>query len=118
MSSAQERAAEVIQQHSIECTGLGGVTCGGCRDADWMSWFAYRRHLAAALAEANLLVDDDTARLVALGKAVEGLDPARWRWTRLVIYREAGVESPTRPETPPDGTPSEGDTAPVSGGAG
>lgn len=100
MSSAQERAAEVIRS---------------------MFQFAnprWQHNAAQALAEANLLVDDDTARLVALGKAVEGLDPARWRWTRLVIYREAGVESPTWPETPPDGTPSEGDTAPVSGGAG
>ena len=39
----------VLAMHTIECTGLGEVTCARCRDLGWMSWSAYREHLALAL---------------------------------------------------------------------
>jgi Rad3-related DNA helicase len=47
--------ARVLRGHRIECTGLEGVTCRGCRELGWMSWLVYYGHQAAALAEAGLL---------------------------------------------------------------
>lgn len=41
--------AEVLSEHSIECTGVGEVTCHGCRQLSWMSWFTYREHVAEAV---------------------------------------------------------------------
>jgi hypothetical protein len=43
------RVMEVLKLHTIECTGPGEVTCRACRDKSWMSWFEYRRHIAAEL---------------------------------------------------------------------
>lgn len=39
----------VLAEHAIECTGRGEVSCGGCREAGWMTWRAYREHLADAI---------------------------------------------------------------------
>jgi hypothetical protein len=41
-----EQVAEILATHTIECTGPGEVTCRGCREAGWMSWYAYRQHVA------------------------------------------------------------------------
>jgi hypothetical protein len=41
--------ADVQRDHTIECTGIGEVTCRGCRGLGWMSWTAYRTHVAAAV---------------------------------------------------------------------
>lgn len=46
---SQEALEEVLLTHNIECTGPGEVTCRGCRDRGWMSWVAYRRHIADAV---------------------------------------------------------------------
>ena len=40
----------VLREHTIECTGLGEVTCRGCRAAGWMTWHAHRTHVAVLLA--------------------------------------------------------------------
>jgi hypothetical protein len=42
----KEAVVEVLADHTIECTGLGEVTCRACRDLSWMSWSQYRGHLA------------------------------------------------------------------------
>lgn len=55
MSSAQERAADIVHD-AMDGEGWNAMT------------------IADALHAANLLVDDDTARLVELGRAVEEAD--------------------------------------------
>lgn len=40
----------VFGAHSIECTGIEGVTCRGCRASGWMSWSAYRVHVLEQVA--------------------------------------------------------------------
>jgi hypothetical protein len=52
----REQAAEVLAAHTIECTGLGEVTCR-CREHGWMSWGDYRAHVIDMLAAAGLLPD-------------------------------------------------------------
>lgn len=42
----KEAVVEVLTEHTIECTGLGEVSCRGCRDGGWMAWSQYRGHLA------------------------------------------------------------------------
>lgn len=49
------RVQSVLADHNIECTGLGEVTCRGCRERGWMSWSEFREHQAHALADAGLL---------------------------------------------------------------
>lgn len=44
-----EGLARVLAAHNIECTGIGEVTCRGCRDLSWMTWADYRTHVATAL---------------------------------------------------------------------
>lgn len=46
---SRERVVEVLATHAVECTGLGEVTCGGCRDRSWMSWWDYHQHIADAM---------------------------------------------------------------------
>ena len=43
-------ALRVLRVHTIECTAPGEVTCRDCRDKGWMSWSAYREHVAALIA--------------------------------------------------------------------
>jgi DNA-binding MarR family transcriptional regulator len=45
----EEQVLTVLRAHGIECTGLGEVTCVGCRSAGWMTWGEYRLHLARAI---------------------------------------------------------------------
>jgi hypothetical protein len=42
----REAVVEILADHNIECTGLGEVTCRGCREVGWMAWSQYRGHLA------------------------------------------------------------------------
>jgi hypothetical protein len=59
MSSRQElelRIQDALGEHRIECTGLGEVSCAGCRDKGWMSSYQYDRHLAVLIAD--LAADD------------------------------------------------------------
>jgi hypothetical protein len=42
---------DVLEGHRIECTGLGEVSCGGCRDKGWMSSYQYDRHLSVLIAD-------------------------------------------------------------------
>lgn len=58
MTDTTTEVARVLGEHRIECTGLEGVTCRGCRERGWMRWYEFERHQAAALAEAGLLRDD------------------------------------------------------------
>lgn len=46
----RDAAMTVLQQHGIECTGVGEVSCRGCRDRGWMAWMDYREHLADLIA--------------------------------------------------------------------
>lgn len=46
----RDAALQVLQQHGIECTGVGEVSCRGCLDRGWMSWMDYREHLANLIA--------------------------------------------------------------------
>lgn len=95
MSSAQERAVEVLYQRVMGDPHSGVLPFEVWRGAcDWY---------AEALADANLLVDDDTARLVALGRAVEAMERldesvsvignGMWNACLDAIYREAGVRA-------------------------
>lgn len=43
----------VLAEHTIECTGVGEVSCRGCRETGWMSWTAYREHIADAIIAAT-----------------------------------------------------------------
>ena len=52
--ASRERVVEVLTTHRIECTGPGEVTCRDCRDKGWMSWSAYRQHVADALLAAGV----------------------------------------------------------------
>jgi hypothetical protein len=47
--ASRERVVEVLRMHRIECTGPGEVTCGGCRERSWMSWWDYHQHIADAV---------------------------------------------------------------------
>lgn len=42
----REAVADVLREHTSECTGLGEVSCRGCRERGWMSWSEYRGHIA------------------------------------------------------------------------
>lgn len=44
----------VLREHRIECTGLEGVTCRGCREKSWMSSHAFRAHQIDAIRAALL----------------------------------------------------------------
>lgn len=44
------KALNVLAEHTIECTGLGEVSCRGCRESGWMSWSTYREHVAELIA--------------------------------------------------------------------
>lgn len=37
---------EILAVHRVECTGLGEVTCRGCRADGWMSWPKFQDHVA------------------------------------------------------------------------
>lgn len=43
----------VLREHTISCTGIGEVSCAGCRGAGWMTWSAYRQHLADIIARGD-----------------------------------------------------------------
>lgn len=45
----EDQVLTILRTHGIECTGLGEVTCFGCRSAGWMTWSEYRLHLARAV---------------------------------------------------------------------
>lgn len=45
----EDQVLTILRTHGIECTGLGEVTCVGCRSAGWMTWGEYRLHLARAV---------------------------------------------------------------------
>lgn len=49
-----EEIARALGEHRIECTGLEGVTCRGCRELGWMSRLAFEQHQATALRTALL----------------------------------------------------------------
>ena len=42
----------VLNEHRIECTGPGEVTCRGCRERGWMGWYDFHRHLAERIVTA------------------------------------------------------------------
>lgn len=52
-----EEVARVLGEHRIECTGLEGVTCRGCRERGWMPRYAFEKHQAAELRTALLGAD-------------------------------------------------------------
>lgn len=52
-----EEITRVLGEHRIECTGLEGVTCRGCRERGWMSRYAFEQHHARALVAALLGAD-------------------------------------------------------------
>lgn len=45
----RKRLTEAMAAHTIECTGLGEVTCRCRQPAGWMSWYEHRRHVTDAL---------------------------------------------------------------------
>ena len=49
VETKREEIIAVHREHAIECTGVGEVSCRGCREAGWMSWATYREHLADAV---------------------------------------------------------------------
>lgn len=52
-----EEMTRVLGEHRIECTGLEGVTCRGCRGLGWMPRYAFEQHQAAAIRTALLGAD-------------------------------------------------------------
>lgn len=60
-----DQIAEVLAAHVIECTGLGEVTCRGCRDRGWMHWSAWQRHVAEQVAAIPMVVTAEQVRATA-----------------------------------------------------
>lgn len=140
MSSAQERAAFiVIVDHSAGHEPVIGdvlwalLNSRTFNEASNPDWKVHVTDLTPEMLAHHKLVDDDTARLVALGRAVEAMERRAhantldalpsdyvaigWNTCLHAIYREAGggavtrigphrpPDSPTPPETPSEGTP-------------
>jgi hypothetical protein len=68
---AIEAIREVLGEHTIECTGIGEVTCRACRERSWMSWSVYRAHVAeiagvaaAAQVRARIATDIEAEKAV------------------------------------------------------
>lgn len=66
---SREDLSDILRTHNIECTGLGEVSCQGCRDRGWMSWHVYRQHVADAILA--LLADQPTVEQVKAEAVVE-----------------------------------------------
>lgn len=45
----EDLVMDVLAKHGIESTGLGEVSCGGCRERGWLSWPQYYAHVAEAV---------------------------------------------------------------------
>jgi hypothetical protein len=78
------RVMEVLKLHTIECTGPGEVTCRACRDKSWMSWFAYRKHVADALFAAGVVRSEAEVKAEALREAADawgdGIEGFPYAW--------------------------------------
>ena len=64
-----QQVAQVLAEHSIECTGIGEVTCRQLcsknpERSPWMPWRTYHAHVAQALADAGLLAEHGDAQQV------------------------------------------------------